>query len=58
MWDAGDVETDPGNIGLAGSPTIVTGLAEAPYRERRREFLEGTDEEVVQQLVNLLQRES
>jgi electron transfer flavoprotein beta subunit len=58
VWDAGDLETDPGKIGLAGSPTIVTGLAEAPYRERRREFLEGTREEVVHQLVNLLQRES
>jgi electron transfer flavoprotein beta subunit len=57
IWHAEDLETDPGNIGLAGSPTIVTGLAEAPYRERRREFLKGTPEEVVDQLVNLLQRE-
>ena len=57
VWDAGDLETDPGNIGLSGSPTIVTGLAEAPYRERRREFIRGTPEEVVHQLVNLLQKE-
>jgi electron transfer flavoprotein beta subunit len=57
VWDAGDLETDPGIIGLAGSPTIVTGLAEAPYRERRHEFLRGTPEEVVHQLVNLLQKE-
>ena len=58
IWNAGDLETDSGNIGLAGSPTIVTGLTEAPYRERRREFLNGAPEEVVHQLVNLLQKES
>jgi electron transfer flavoprotein beta subunit len=57
VWDAADLEVEPGHIGLAGSPTIVTGLAEAPYRERRREFLQGTTEEVVQQLVNLLTNE-
>ena len=58
IWNSDDLETDSGNIGLAGSPTIVTGLAEAPYRERRREFLNGTQEQVVAQLVNILQKES
>jgi electron transfer flavoprotein beta subunit len=57
VWGARDLEADPGYIGLTGSPTIVTGLDEAPYRERRREFLQGSTDEVVQELVNLLMRE-
>lgn len=56
VWDAKDLEADPGYIGLSGSPTVVTGLAEAPYRERRREFLRGSTDEVVRELVNLLMK--
>jgi electron transfer flavoprotein beta subunit len=58
IWDTTDVAADPENIGLKGSPTIVTGLAEAPYRERRREFLRGSNEQIVKQLVNLIQKGS
>jgi electron transfer flavoprotein beta subunit len=57
VWNAKDLEVDPGYIGLTGSPTIVTGLDEAPYRERRREFLRGSTDEVVRELVNLLMKE-
>jgi len=57
VWGSGDLETDPGYIGLSGSPTIVTGLDEAPYRERRREFLTGSPHQVIQELVNLLREE-
>lgn len=57
IWDAGDLDVEPGHIGLAGSPTIVTGLAEAPYRERRREFLQGSPEIIVKNLVNILKEE-
>ena len=54
-WGAHALEAEGDCIGLAGSPTIVTDLAEAPSRERKQEFLEGSPEEVVTQLVTLLQ---
>jgi electron transfer flavoprotein beta subunit len=56
VWDAGSLAAKSDQIGLAGSPTIVTGLAEAPYRERRREFLTGTQAEIVQELADILKR--
>jgi len=54
LWDAADLQADPECIGLAGSPTTVSELAEAPFRERMRQFLQGTPEETARQLVNLL----
>jgi len=54
LWDAADLQADPECIGLAGSPTTVSELAEAPLRERMRQFLQGTPEETARQLVNLL----
>ena len=54
-WNAADLEAEANCIGLAGSPTIVTGLAEAPSRDRKREFLEGSPDEVIAQLVALLE---
>jgi hypothetical protein len=42
-------------IGLQGSPTVVSGLAQAPSQERKRIFIEGSTEEIVNQLLNLLQ---
>jgi electron transfer flavoprotein beta subunit len=57
VWNADDLEADPHLIGLAGSPTIVTGLAEAPYRERRREFLKGSTKEIVDSLVEKIIQE-
>ena len=56
VWDAADLKADPECIGLAGSPTTVSELAEAPFRERRRHFLQGTPEEMARQLADLLQR--
>lgn len=55
IWDAQALDADPGLIGLAGSPTIVTELAEAPSRERKRIFIEGSPEVVAQQIVALIQ---
>ena len=52
---AADLGADPDLIGFTGSPTVVTGLAEAPYRERRREFLEGTLQSIADQLAEILQ---
>ena len=54
-WSAADLGAEADCIGLVGSPTIVTGLAEASSRERKREFLEGSPEEIAAQLVALLQ---
>lgn len=58
IWNAGDLAADPENIGLNGSPTTVTGLAEAPYRERRREILRGSNDQIIEQLVSLLREGS
>ena len=57
VWDAGDLDSDPNCIGFEGSPTVVTDLAEAPTRERKRQFLEGSQQEIVQQLASILQKE-
>lgn len=54
IWDAAALRADPECIGLDGSPTIVRELAEAPFRERHRQFLQGTPEEMAQQLFDLL----
>lgn len=53
-WNAADLEADKSYIGLAGSPTVVSALSEASSRERRREFLDGSTEKVVSQLVTIL----
>ena len=55
VWSVDDLGVERNHIGLAGSPTIVTGLAEAPVRERRREFLEDPPKQIAQQLHNILQ---
>jgi len=55
LWDAADLQADPECIGLTGSPTTVSELAEAPFRERMRQFLQGTPEEIAGQLVHLLE---
>jgi electron transfer flavoprotein alpha/beta subunit len=54
VWNAADLDADPACIGLPGSPTIVSGLAEAPTRQRRRQFLEGPSEEIIAQLAKVL----
>lgn len=55
VWSAQDLDADVNYIGLTGSPTRVTGLAEAPIRERRKEFLEGSTVQIAQSLASLLQ---
>jgi electron transfer flavoprotein beta subunit len=54
VWNQEDLDADPSMVGLEGSPTIVTGLDEAPERERKREFLEGSLETIVGELKELL----
>jgi electron transfer flavoprotein beta subunit len=55
IWNATDLGAEPSRIGLEGSPTAVTGLAEAPSRERKRQFLDGDSQQVAQKLADLLQ---
>ena len=54
IWGQGDIEVEESMIGLTGSPTVVSGLAQAPSQERRREFLSGSTEEIAEKLVALL----
>ena len=54
VWTKTDLQADGACIGVPGSPTTVSELMQAPARERKREFLIGTSEEIVQRLVELL----
>jgi len=54
VWTAADLDADPELIGFSGSPTTVSGLAEAPTRARKREFLRGSPEEVARVLAIIL----
>lgn len=56
VWTSADLEVDPDHIGWPGSPTVVSGLAEAAGRERKRQFLTGSPEEMARQLAKLLQK--
>ncbi|MDH5508281.1 MAG: electron transfer flavoprotein subunit beta/FixA family protein [Anaerolineae bacterium] len=55
VWTQDDLEVDPALIGVPGSPTVVSGLGQAASRERRRQFLHGTPQELAHQLAGLLQ---
>lgn len=54
VWTSADLDLDPQLIGLPGSPTVVTGLADAPIRGRRREFVTGRSDEIAQKLADLI----
>lgn len=54
VWTSADLNLDPQLIGLPGSPTVVTGLAEAPVRGRRKEFLTGQPDDIAQKLADLI----
>jgi electron transfer flavoprotein beta subunit len=54
VWGSADLEADPERIGLPGSPTVVSGLEQAPSRERKRRFLPGPVDVAVQELAQLL----
>ncbi|MFQ5921723.1 MAG: electron transfer flavoprotein subunit beta/FixA family protein [Anaerolineales bacterium] len=55
VWTAENLEVDPGYIGEPGSPTIVSGLEQAPSRERRMEFIDGTPDEIALRLAGILE---
>lgn len=54
VWSCEDLGAEEEMIGVLGSPTIVTGLDQAPSHERKREFLEGSPEKIAKQLVERL----
>lgn len=56
VWDANALNADPEFIGLSGSPTEVTGLAEAETRERKRIFLNGTPQETAEKLAEIIRK--
>lgn len=55
VWDAASVEADQDFIGLAGSPTIVSGLDQAPSQDRKRQFLDGSPKEITKELSRILE---
>jgi electron transfer flavoprotein beta subunit len=58
LWDQEALAAEADFIGLSGSPTMVTGLREAPSRERRREFLTGDQDEIVSELIEIIKIET
>jgi len=54
VWGSADLEVDLDRIGLPGSPTVVSGLEQAPSRERKRQFLTGPIDVMAQELAQLL----
>jgi electron transfer flavoprotein beta subunit len=54
IWTRHDLPVDERKIGLTGSPTRVSGLAEAPTRDRKREQISGTTEEIAQKLAGII----
>jgi len=54
VWGSEELQTEAAFVGQAGSPTVVTGLREADVRDRRRQRLEGTPDEISRQLIELL----
>ena len=49
-----DLGFAPGDVGLEGSRTEVTGLSRMRSPERRREFIQGTDEEIAKRLAQIV----
>ena len=54
VWSSADLDVEDDKIGEPGSPTIVSGLAQAEVRERKRIFLEGTPAEMARRLAEIL----
>ncbi len=55
VWSADDLDVDETYIGTDGSPTIVSGLDQAPSRERKRIFIDGPPREAAIKLANIIQ---
>lgn len=53
-WSAAELEADPGLIGVPGSPTVVSGLDQAPARERKMQFLDGDPDAIAGRLAEII----
>jgi electron transfer flavoprotein beta subunit len=56
VWNAQALNTDPACTGLNGSPTMVTGLASASLRERKKIRIDGSPEEITAKLMELIRQ--
>lgn len=52
--DNKEFNLDPEIIGLPGSQTIVDGMVQGKTRERRKIFLDGSSDEIVEKLPEIL----
>lgn len=55
VWQKNDLDVEVDMIGEEGSPTVVSGLAEAPFRERKHIFIRGTPDEIIRQVVEVIE---
>lgn len=55
VWSANDLDVDEAYVGTDGSPTIVSGLDQAPSGERKRIFIDGPPQEAAIRLANIIQ---
>ena len=54
VWGPDDLDADPDLIGVPGSPTVVSGLEQAPSGEHKRIRLTGTPEEIAVRLAEVI----
>ena len=54
LLTSNELDVEDEYIGFSGSPTVVTGLAEAPVRTRRKEFIKGDPIEIAEKLNSIL----
>ena len=58
VWSAADIGARSDLIGFPGSPTTVAGVRQVGGHERRKQFLEGTPEEIARELARLLKTQA
>ena len=50
-WSAAEVNADPSQIGLAGSPTKVKGIVNVVFQAKESKALEGKDDAAIEELI-------
>jgi electron transfer flavoprotein beta subunit len=53
IWNNSDLLTNPSLIGEEGSPTSVSKLIQAPEKARKKIYLDGSKEEIVNQIIQI-----
>jgi len=54
VWTSHDLDAQEDSIGLPGSPTRVSGLEQAPTRDRKRIIVDGSSREIANQLSKII----